>query len=358
MEKTISINKKDLKVALSEVKSFVEKKNTMPILSHILINVFATTCEIVGTDLEVAFKAHVPCRNDRDITVKICVPCVMLYQAVQGIKTPDITITFQENAVLINETFKIMTLPASDFPAWPELKGDVKTATIPGFLEKLSRVFVAAGESDTRYTLNTVCLDFENGFIAGSDGHRLHYEDIPVKEGYGIVMIPRNTVNKMIKNTTKDTISFSERHLTARVSGGQILTRVIEGNYPHIENIIENEKDTTVRVLIAKSELVDTLKSASLLSKSRANGVTLTVNGGLVIKSSNPDAGEFLAKIACKRDDGKHEDITIGINARYLLEGIAAYSTADVVLDIQADIENIPHPMFVNGHGIVMPLRV
>jgi len=136
----------------------------------------------------------------------------------------------------------------------------------------------------------------------------------------------------------------------------QFLTRLIEGTYPNYEQVIPsgNEK----KVVFHKDAFVKTLRRVSIMSKERSNAVRLDLSENLVvITSSNPDMGEAQDEFAV---DYKGEELSMGFNARYLIDIMAAMSSDNIVLEMQAPLS----PVLVKDEKdegyrcVIMPIRI
>ena len=136
----------------------------------------------------------------------------------------------------------------------------------------------------------------------------------------------------------------------------QFLTRLIEGTYPNYEQVIPagNEK----KVVFQKDAFVKTLRRVSIMSKERSNAVRLDLSDNLVvITSSNPDMGEAQDELAV---DYTGENLSMGFNARYLIDILAAMSSENIILEMQAPLS----PVLVKDEKdegyrcVIMPMRI
>ena len=189
------IFQKDIIVA----NDFTEKKGTMPILSHIRMdNDGQNHCKISATDMEVAWTKIISCKGPK---ISKCIPAALLLKEVKALPVDivEVILTFKDKLVSVNGRCRIFTLPAEDFPKWPDIKGWTEMK-IDNFTGALQRVSAAMGDGDTRYTLNGALLDFKSNMIVATDGHRLHRDDAKVWEGEAAPMIiPRRAVQLMVK---------------------------------------------------------------------------------------------------------------------------------------------------------------
>jgi len=232
--------------------------------------------------------------------------------------------------------------------------------------EVVDKTVFAAGESDTRYTLNGILFHLlPDGKlnVVGTDGHRLAMTartiEGSVKEERKNI-IPRKAAIELRKLLDKSEdnikVTFCKNHVMFSIGAIQFLTRLIEGTYPNYEQVIPagNEK----KVVFQKDAFVKTLRRVSIMSKERSNAVRLDLSGNRVlITSSNPDMGEAQDEIAV---DYAGEELSLGFNARYLIDILSAMSSEKIILEMQAALS----PVLVRGENdegyrcVIMPMRI
>ena len=375
----LSVSKDEMQEKLSNVQNIVEKKNTMPILSHFLLDAGKEGSYIVATDLETAIKE--PVMVNVEETGKLCIPARKLFEIVREIDG-DLSLETagepaQEGGWLEvkagTSEFKLACLSANEFPAWPAMEDEEEIIIDSrALLEMIEKTIYSAGESDTRYTLNGLLFHIQPKSklltVVGTDGHRLALI-VKEMEGEGRedkrLIVPRKAVSELRKflnsATEKTKILIGKNHLLFSVEGDvQFLTRLIEGTYPNYENVIPqgNEK----KVPVSREALTKALRRVSAMSRERANAVRFdfgeTGSGGnLIISSSNPDLGEAREELTI---DYKGDKLTVGFNARYLIDTLGAMTTETVVLELQDPLS----PVLVKEEGkenyrcVVMPMRI
>jgi DNA polymerase-3 subunit beta len=375
----LSVSKDEMQEKLSNVQNIVEKKNTMPILSHFLLDAGKKGSYMVATDLETAIKEPVTVNVEE--TGKLCIPARKLFEIVREIDG-DLSLettgeSGQEGGWLKvkagTSEFKLACLSANEFPAWPAMEDEEEIIIDSGaLLEMIEKTIYSAGESDTRYTLNGLLFHIQPKSklltVVGTDGHRLALI-VKEMEGEGRedkrLIVPRKAVSELRKflnsATEKTKILIGKNHLLFSVEGDvQFLTRLIEGTYPNYENVIPqgNEK----KVPVSREALTKALRRVSVMSRERANAVRFdfgeTGSGAnLIISSSNPDLGEAREELTV---DYKGDKLTVGFNARYLIDTLGAMTTETVVLELQDPLS----PVLVKEEGkenyrcVVMPMRI
>jgi DNA polymerase-3 subunit beta len=372
------VSKDEMQEKLANVQNIVEKKNTMPILSHFLLNAGKKGSYIIATDIETALKEPIEVNVEKE--GKLCIPARKLFEIVREVEGDVSFETIDEQWLKVRagaSDFRLACLPAADFPAWPSALGggDVEEVVVdaPMLLEMIEKTIYSAGESDTRYTLNGLLFHVNPGnksvTVVGTDGHRLaiiiRQTDAEVKEEKKII-VPRKAVSELRRFLTTDTedagesgkvkISIGEKHLLFNVGKIQFLSRLIDGSYPNYENVIpkSNEK----KMSIGRDMFVKVLRRVSVMSKERANAVRVDLDEGkLTVSSSSPDLGDAKEEVAV---DYKGEKVSLGFNARYVLDVLGAMTSDKVVFELQDPLS----PVLVKEEGsedyqcVIMPLRI
>jgi DNA polymerase-3 subunit beta len=378
----LSVSKDEMQEKLSNVQNIVEKKNTMPILSHFLLDAGKKDSYIVATDLETAIKEPVTMKVEEP--GKLCIPARKLFEIVREMDG-DLSVEAAGEPAsgggwlkvkAGTSEFKLACLSASEFPAWPAMEDEEEIIIDAKVLmEMIEKTIYSAGESDTRYTLNGLLFHIQPKSkaltVVGTDGHRLALivkeMDEEGKEEKRLI-VPRKAVSELRKflndEAEKIKIMIGKNHLLFSVGREvQFLTRLIEGTYPNYENVIPqaNEK----KVSINREAFVKALRRVSVMSRERANAVRFDFDlpqadasgRNLVISSSNPDLGEAREEIAV---DYKGDKLTLGFNARYLIDTLGAMTAEMVVLELQDPLS----PVLLKEEGredyrcVVMPMRI
>ncbi|MDA8082822.1 MAG: DNA polymerase III subunit beta [Nitrospiraceae bacterium] len=364
----IVVTKEEMLSKLSTIQNIVEKKNAMPILSHFLLDAGRQGSSITATDLDTAL------REPLNVTVekegRICVPARKMFEIVKEVEG-DLTLETIDDQWLKMKagagSFRLACLSAKEFPAWPGME-DMQELTIRSsvLVEAIEKTVYASGETDTRYTLNGLLFHFQDGnrlTVVGTDGHRLA---ILVREIAGAVngdqklIIPRKASNELRKLLDKRDdevrISIGQNHVLFSVGDIQFLTRLIEGTYPNYEQVIPANNDKSV--VINRDILARTIRRVAIMSKEQTRAVKVDFSENTMkISSSNPDIGEAQDEIGIQYSG---EGLTLGFNARYLLDILEVMDSETVILEMQAQLS----PVLVRDEKdgqyrcVIMPMRI
>jgi len=372
----LKVTRDEMLEKLPNSQKIAEKRNTMPILSHFLLDAGKEGSYITATDIETALKEPLDAKVEEE--GKLCIPARKLFEIVKEMEG-DLSLESAEEQWLKvrsgTSNFKLACLSPGEFPAWPAALGggDVEKIKINALLllEMIEKTISSAGESDTRYTLNGLLFHTKpqdkSLTIVGTDGHRLalivRQMDGEIREEKKII-VPRKAVSELRRFLDKEgeeiDISIGEKHLLCSVgfaSGGvQFMSRLIEGTYPSYENVIPQANER--KVSISREAFTKALRRVSVMSRERANAVRFDFGeDNLVISSSNPDLGEAREEVAI---DYKGDKLSVGFNAKYLIEAMGAMMAERVVLELQDPLS----PVLVKEEGsedyrcVVMPMRI
>lgn len=350
-EGSIFIDRTLFEASLKVAVSFTESRATLPILSMVRISSTGTKCEIVATDLEKAWSRTLNVKGDK---IDRCIPCDLLIKEVSALPADisEVELMFTDNeaggSVRVNGRCEMFTSHADEFPVIATAEG--KETTVKHLADAIKRVILAAGENDTRYTLNSILIDTEKESIIGTDGHRLHHEGIVVAGAKEKLLIPKDTARLMARYLTGDaTLIFGKSHFGCELSGGWMVSRLIEGTYPDYENVIP--KDNKGKVTFNGKDMLKILEGA-LPVTSQSVCIILNFNGNITVEAANADRGQYKWTL-----DGKtsgFESLKVGVNGNYLRDALTAYGQGEVEFKIGDALT----PILINGKAVVMPMRI
>jgi DNA polymerase III subunit beta len=364
----VTVSKDELQEKLSNIQNIVEKRNTMPILSHFLLEAGKNGSFITATDLETALREPLALKVEKE--GKICVPARKMFEIVREVDGDLSLESIDEQWLRIKigaSNFRLACLSSKEFPAWPGMEDmeeiSLEARTMAGLIEKT--VF-AAGDSDTRYTLNGLLFHItaDNRLsMVGTDGHRLAAMAKPIEGKLSEekkMIVPKKAAVELRKILEKREgnvrMVLSKNHVLFSVGDIQFLTRLIEGTYPNYEQVIPaaNEK----RIVIERGPFAKALRRVSLMAKDKTNAVKMDLGDNkLTVTTSNPDMGEATDEINIEYAG---EKTALGLNARYLLDIIEVMSSNRVIMEFQGAL----NPVLIKDEQdaeyrcVIMPMRI
>ncbi len=371
----VVLTRSDFQKGISTVQSAVAAKNTMPILANVLLEARDKKLEFVATDLDMGVRCSVPA----EVVEKgsITLNAKKLADIVRELPDASIDIEIDDNHKVIlvcqKSNFKIHGLPKDDFPILPEVKKD-KSFKVKGSLlqEMIRKTLFAVSNDETRYVLNGVFFQAENGKLrmVATDGHRLAFIQKKMdgkNEDKCSVIIPTKTLNELSKvisesdkgEEEKETlveIMATDNQIKFVVEGVEIVSRLIEGQFPNYEQVIPKESDKKIEA--STEELAAATRRVAILTSEKSNSIRYQAKGNkLTISSKTPDMGEAKEEIDIAY---KGEEISIAYNSKYVLDVLKNVGTKEISLELTQPLS--PGIIRPKGDGdylcVIMPMRV
>ena len=377
----VTVERAQLVKSLTHVHRVVERRNTIPILSNVLIRAEGGELKLKATDLDLEVSEAVPAMVEEPGATTV--PAHMIYDIVR--KLPDgaqIELATRADGATLDirsgrSKFALQMLPEQDFPDLTAGTFTHRFQLPAADLKRLvDRTWFAISTEETRYYLNGIYFhavstggDLKFRAVA-TDGHRLAQAEIVAPhgcEGMPGVIVPRKTVGeiqKLVEGPDAEVtveLSDSKIRLTfagkGEEAGGIVLTsKLIDGTFPDYGRVIPQGNDKEMKV--DRDEFAAAVDRVSTISSERGRAVKLTVGEGrLVLSVTNPDSGSATEELAVEYDD---EALDIGFNSRYLLD-IASQLETDTAIFRLADPGS---PTLIQDLGsenalyVLMPMRV
>lgn len=366
------IEKLDLLKAVNFVRSAVEKRNTIPMLSHFLLEAEGFELRITATDLEIA--ARTTCQAKVRTKGAAVVPGLRFLDIVRSAPGGEIRCRALENhSVQVTygkSSFKLVGLAKSDFPKFPAIPGPIAkldAGLLVGCVEKTS--FAVSGE-ESRYMLNGALLKLKpDGMtMVATDGHRLALAERKVQildlKAALSVLIPRKALVLLPRLVEEDSegaiveISKDGSHVCFAIGSRILASRLLTGQFPSYESVLPKEDGKAVE--LNPEEFEDVVRRVSLLADERVPGVRLALEKDrLEVSASSPEYGEARESIETRYGQ---EALHIGFNAEYLLEFLRAVGAATSIRMQVKDAQSAAEFRPSGNEGeyyryVLMPLR-
>ena len=364
------VRKTDLLKELSLLQGIVERKNTIPILANVLLDVVDNHVSLLSTDLDVGLRSRCDATVVKPGTLTL--PAKKLFEIVNAL--PDTEIRIEEDksgksVTIAADRFesRMQTLPASEFPTPPDDSGTT-AATLPGAALKrmIAQTRFAITSEDTRYFLNgaQLVLQPDSLSLVATDGHRLAF--VCVHEPSGTtgkveVLLPRKTLNeiaRLIDGAEQVAFSQGENHLFFRTGNRLLISRKIDANFPAYERVIPKTNDKKIE--FDRDRLSAAVRRVRLLSNERSKAVRFVMGQDQVdITSSTPEIGEAHEVLPVDYSAGAMQ---ICFNADYVDNFLGAVETEQVQLEFKDEMSQaVMKPVGAEGYEytyVIMPMRV
>ncbi|KAF3981187.1 MAG: DNA polymerase III subunit beta [Methylococcales symbiont of Hymedesmia sp. n. MRB-2018] len=360
------INRELLLTPLQKIVGVIEKRQTMPILSNVLICIKENTLTLTGTDLEIQLITTI--QPDSCESGEITVPARKLLDIVRLLPDEAI-IKFElkdDKAKIISgrSRFSLSTLAADNYPEFSEAELENKFVINAGTLKfALDKTVFCMGNQDVRYYLNGLLLHISNNTLnlVASDGHRLSfYEDnIGVATGYEArIILPRKGVLELSRLLDDDEaeldIQFSSSNIRISVKNLIFSAKLVDAEYPDFNKVFDQPFLNSIH--IQKHVLKDALTRVAILANEKFKGVSCQVSKGLLkLNSYNPEHDEAEEELIIEYND---EPFSIAFNAQYLLDAVSNLDSELAVLTIASNGSScfIDEPEPKPYKFIVMPM--
>ncbi|RWO91655.1 DNA polymerase III subunit beta [Mesorhizobium sp.] len=370
----VILERSNLLKALNHVHRVVERRNTIPILSNVLLSAEGATLEMKATDLDLEVTEATPAKVERGGATTV--PAHLLYDIVRKLADgAEVMLKTDEdgNAMTVTSgrsSFRLQCLPQSDFP---ELSAGsfshifrLDSVALKGLIEKTQ---FAISTEETRYYLNGIYLHTHDADgklklrSVATDGHRLARAEIEApagSEGMPGIIIPRKTVSELQKLVDDPDIAVTTELSDTKIRftiGSVVLTsKLIDGTFPDYQRVIPTGNDK--KLIIDRQSFAAAVDRVSTISSERGRAVKLSIGEGQVtLAVNNPDSGSATEELVA---DYSSDAIEIGFNAKYLLD-VAAQLTGTEAKFMLADAGS---PTLIHDMAdettlyVLMPMRV
>lgn len=364
------VSKQNLQKELSFVQGVVEKKNTIPVLSNILIeSVGENNIRLTGTDLDVTIR----CDTDAEIATpgSICVQARKLFEIARLL--PDAPVTFKKEdndwvTVTCDKTkFKMVGVAKDAFPEVPSSKSTptkISAAVIKVFVD---RTIFAITQEESRYTLSGAkfILDDTGAKMVTTDGHRLAYvERKGVANGSDAIdtLIPRKTLAELTKLTAgydgDISLGMDGNHIFFEVGPRLLISRMLYGQFPNYDMVMPKNNDKSIT--FDGALLNQAIRRVALMADERSHAIRFHLEPNqLVISSQNAEEGEARETV---QTDYNGEETDIGFNAQYLQDFLNVVGDGAVAFEFkdgnsQAQLRPAEGGEYDYKY-VVMPMRI
>jgi DNA polymerase III subunit beta len=365
---------------LSLVQGIVERRNTVPILGHVLLEPGNSVLRVTATDLEVGLRTEVACKSGKGGSITL--NARKLFEIVREAAGDEVQLKSLENDWVElkcgRAKFKMMGLDPRQFPAMPhqaEKNGQQVSSKVAAELTvaaavmaaMIDKTIFAVSPDETRYNLSGVYIESPEPGMAvmvATDGHRLSMIRREVK-GFamqGGAIIPRKGVNelrKLLDLEGEDEVKLSLDGQLAWLKRGstELSMRLVEGEFPDYRGVIPKQSQHQIK--IKRDELLAAIKRAAIFSNERFHGVKLSfADGNLTVSSTTPDLGEASEEIDI---DFKGGEFSVGFNASYLIQALSIIPPeSDVDFGVTDDVSPgvITTASDAGYLYVVMPMRL
>lgn len=364
-----SIDRDKLLKPLQQVAGVVERRQTLPVLSNVLMVVDGDSLALTGTDLEIELVARIGL-DQLYSRAEITVPAKKLLDICKSLPEESrIQFVVDDHKLSIKagrSRFSLSTLPANEFPNLEDVTGLVSFSINQGYLKNLiDRTAFAMAQQDVRFYLNGMLMEVSTHLlrVVATDGHRMALcrADIQCETEKPLqAIVPRKGVLEISKLFTdvdaEVAVTLSSNHIRVESADVRLTSKLIDGKFPDYERVLPKTGDKVA--LCDKSETRQCFARVAILSNEKYRGVRLKLmNGTLTTVANNPEQEEAEETINV---DYQGDALEIGFNVNYLLDVLNVVRSDTVKFQL-ADTNSsalISDAEDDSASYVVMPMRL
>ena len=364
----LTINREDILTPLQIISGVVERKQTMPVLSNILLIAEEGNVSLTGTNMEV----ELVCKLDNvqiEAEGQITIPARKLVDICRSLKSDSvIQLSLEGDKLHLRSSkshFSLSTLPADQFPNIEENEHDLAVTFLQkDFKNMLDATSFAMAQQDVRYYLNGMLLEVNASSLrsVATDGHRLATCIVEASgpETQLQLIVPRKGILELSKLLTEPedsvTLFLSPNHIRAETGDFTFTSKLVDGKFPDYGRVIP--KNGNKVILADRQELRQVFQRTAILSNEKYRGVrVLLTTGNLQVFANNPEQEEAEESIAV---DYEGDSLEVGFNVSYLQDvlGVIGTDQAKITLSDANSSALLEESDNSDALYVVMPMRL
>lgn len=344
----IICTQENLKEGFSKISSITKKSSNLPILSNVLLIAKEKQIKLEATNLEIGIKTTIRGKIEKE--GKAAIPAQLFLNYINQLPLTKIILELKDDILtLSSDNFKAQFKCSnpSEFPLIPKINNHVLCEIKGTELKKaINQTIFASAKDESRPELAGILFKINNTSTAkaelvATDSYRLAEKQIMLNSLSKIskeIIIPNATLqelNRILDENENVEIFVSENQVKFNFGNTELISRLIEGQYPDYKKIIPENFLTKIK--IGKEDFLNALKSSSLFSHPDTNEVNIEANvkaGKVTIFAESRQVGSSVVKISGKVD-GKDEKIIF--NYQYILEGLNCLPADEIFLMLNGD---------------------
>ena len=359
--------------SLNYVQGVVEKKNTLPILSNVLLQLKNNKLSIVATDLDIVFYDEI---DEVKITKEgsTTTSAAILYDILRKISSNS-ELFFDlktENKLSLksdNSDFNLLCLPTDNFPTFTdEFEDQEILINNKKFLKLLNKTKIAISNDDTRHYLNGIFLHLTQAhgrnFLTGvaTDSHRLSSSSLEIEnaDNFSSLILPRKTVFQLCSLLTdsneKLTMQTSENKIKFTLGKIRLISKVIDGKFPDYKKVVPTGNDKSL--IVSSKDFINSIERVTSVSLDGKEGVKLAINKEniqLSVNSANSGEGNEVINA-----NFNSEKLNISFNSKYLVDIAAEIEDKNLKMNLKDSVSPvlIEDASDKNSYYVIMPMKI
>jgi len=371
----LSVLQENLTKALLTTNRIVSSKAQLPILNNILLTTDKGRLKLSATNLETGINYWIGAKVEKEGSISI--PARVLTEFVATLPPEKIELIIEENNLnLVCGFFQanFIGLPASEFPSVPSLKEkEIISFKFHDLCQAISQTAFASAQDEGRPVLAGVLMIIKNKklVLVATDGYRLSVKNIIIEKELkeknklekGLI-IPARTLIEVARLASDEeqekqiglTVSADSNQAIFSTPETEIVSRLIEGDFPEFEKVIPGQSET--KITLETESLTKAIKMASIFARESANIIKFEVGSSVLkISANTAQVGSNISELETKNEGKKNK---IAFNSRYLLDLLNSINAEQISFEMTTPLNpGVFKPLGDNSFlHIIMPVRV
>ncbi len=345
----------------------ISERNTLSILSNVLLENTDNTLSIRATDLKVSFVSRIPVETVTPGSTTVL--CDKLLGVLRSLPEGEISFDVQEDRMVISPVrqkkinFRLRCIDARDYPEFKSPGKESFTIAQKTFVEMIDQTIFAVSDDETRYYMNGVYMEpSEQGMtMVSTDGRRLSYISRNVERGVPVfqpIIIPTKFLNLIRKLSSKEgeiSLGISDSYLFAEFDAHHLSSTLIEGQFPNYRRVIPDEHEFSC--VMSTKDINEALKRVSLLIDHHSKKLFMDINAdSIVFSSEESEIGNAKEEISCSYTG---EPVRMYMNFSYLMSPVRVMESEQVSINFTDPAKAVtvrPVPEIDYFH-VIMPMQ-
>ena len=359
--------------SLAVAHNIIERKNTLPILSNVLLEITNNKLNVVATDLDIVFFDEISdFKSEKEGSTTTS--ATVLYDILRKLPSNlDVSFTLQnENKLSIsaeNSKFNLLCLPVDNFPNFKEsFKTNGVNLDREKFLHLLNKTKISMSNDETRHYLNGIFIHLtesnQRSYLTGvaTDSHRLSSSSIPLEKIQDFVpfILPKKAVfqlcNLLQESKEQILLHSGDSKIQFKIGSSKIISKIIDGKFPDYKKVVPQGNNKTLAV--NAKDFIQSIERVTTVSIDRKEGVKIAIKKDqiqLFVNSSSSGEGNEVLKASYNSDD-----LTVGFNSRYLLDIASEIEDEKLIMNLNDSIS----PVLIQDNSdkqsyfVIMPMKI
>lgn len=333
-------SKTDILKEISVAQDIISSRNTLSILSNVLLETNDNALTIKATDLKVSFETTIPVDTTDPGTTTVY--CDKFLGIIRSLPEGDIEFEQQDQRLDIRPMFKkidfqLKSIASDKFPEFQEVPDD-SYFELPqrDLLDMINQTIFAVSDDETRYFMNGVYMENQDGklIMVATDGRRLSFiaksVDSSIASFDGVIIPPKilSLVKRLSSGEGNLLLAVTDNNVFVKFDNQKLSSNLIEGQFPAYNRVIPESQD--YEIIVDKKELTDALSRVSLLVEQKSRRIFLTVNeNNILLHSEESEIGVAREEIPCRYEG---PEVSLALNYLFLIEPLKVMDEENVTI--------------------------